>query len=670
MKVNALLDSGSDSTLVTKTIADKLKLEGKSQILTMSNAVCSSTKTISKLVNFHIFSPSHPSKIPISNEWVVENLDLPRFKINKNTIKKEWKHFQDPSIEVDNSKEISILIGADFPHLHLSRSVRIGKETEPIAILKPLGWVLMGGKGNGDCVNTNLLLNETGNLSRTVEQFWAMESYGTVSKGSVSLKPLQEQRALKHLENTVEYKNNRYTVRNLWKENQPSLPFSKSVALSRFSSLEKKFERDPEFANKYKETINEYVNKGHAVRLTQENSKNVTPITNYVPHHGVVNSNKPGKVRVVFDVAAQFQNTSLNKNLLKGPDYLNSLVGILLRFRRDNFAAMADIEQMYHQIKVKESDQDALRFVWRNTPEEEIDDHKMTVHIFGKIDLPCIANWVIKRTASDQSNKYPVNIINTIHEKFYMDDYLNCFSSEERAIDTIQKVISILSNGGFRLTKWLSNNKNILKSVPPTERSPKIVNLDLENIPVERALGIIWNPQRDMLRIKGVTKNVVLTKRGLLSFISSIYDPVGLIAPVTLEPKLIIQDLWRRQIDWDVQLPDDLKLRWTKWKQTLQFLEDVEIPRWYGFTNTEFGQVQLHIFADASQYGYGAVVYIRYLQQDFIHCSFVIGKSRLAPIQKKSTSIPRLELQAAVTTVRLKDTCIEELKMKVDNVYF
>ena len=407
---------------------------------------------------------------------------------------------------------------------------------------------------------------------------------------------------------TVEYKNNRYTVGNLWKENQPSLPFNKPLALSRFSSLERKFERNPEFANKYKETINEYVNKGHAVKLTQEDSKNVTPITNYVPHHGVVNSNKPGKVRVVFDAAAEFQNTSLNKNLLKGPDYLNSLVGILLRFRRDKFAVMADIEQMYHQIKVKESDQDALRFVWRNTPEEEIDDHKMTVHIFGKIDSPCIANWVIKRTASDQSNEYPVDIINTIHENFYMDDYLDCFSSEERAIDTIQKVISILSNGGFRLTKWLSNNKNILKSVPPTERSPKIVNLDLDNIPVERALGIIWDPQRDMLRIKGVTKNVALTKRGLLSFISLIYDPVGLIAPVTLEPRLIIQDLWRRQIDWDVQLPDDVKLRWTKWKQTLQFIEDVEIPRWYGFTNTEFGQIQLHIFADASQYAYGAVV--------------------------------------------------------------
>ena len=123
--------------------------------------------------------------------------------------------------------------------------------------------------------------------------------------------------------------------------------------------------------------------------------------------------------------------------------------------------------------------------------------------------------------------------------------------------------------------------------------------------------------------------------RGLLSFINLIYDPVRLIAPVTLEPKLIIQDLWRRQIDWDVQLSEDLKLRWTEWKDALQFLENIEVTRWYIFTNTEFGQVQLHIFADASQYPYGAVVYIHYLHHDFIHCSFVIGKSRLAPIQKK-----------------------------------
>ena len=84
-----------------------------------------------------------------------------------------------------------------------------------------------------------------------------------------------------------------------------------------------------------------YVSKSHAVKLTEEKSTNATPITNYVPHHGVVNINKPRKVRVVFDAAAEFQKNSLNKNLLKGSDYPS----------RDKFAVMTDIEQMYHHVK-------------------------------------------------------------------------------------------------------------------------------------------------------------------------------------------------------------------------------------------------------------------------------------------------------------------------------
>ena len=114
------------------------------------------------------------------------------------------------------------------------------------------------------------------------------------------------------------------------------------------------------------------------------------------------------------------------------------------------------------------------------------------------------------------------------------------------------KVISILPNGG-------SNNKKIVKSIPLTKCSSKIINLDLDNIPVEKVLGIIWDPQKDILRMKGVTKNVALTKTASLSFISSTYNPVGLITPAKLEPKLIIRDLWTRQIDLDVKLPEDLK---------------------------------------------------------------------------------------------------------------
>ena len=152
-----------------------------------------------------------------------------------------------------------------------------------------------GRKRDGDCVSTNLLLKETHNLPRKIEQFWATKSYGTDSKGNISLKFLQEQKALKHLKNTVECESNRYKVGNLWKKNQPSLPFDRPLALSRFSSLEKKFERNHEFSNKYQETINDYINKSYAVKLTQEKSKNVRSTTNYVPQHGIVNINNQEK---------------------------------------------------------------------------------------------------------------------------------------------------------------------------------------------------------------------------------------------------------------------------------------------------------------------------------------------------------------------------------------
>ena len=107
-------------------------------------------------------------------------------------------------------------------------------------------------------------------------------------------------------------------------------------------------------------------------------------MTNY----GVTNVNKPEKVGVVFDAAAQFDKTCLNEKLLKGPDYLNKLIGILLRFRREPYAVISDTEEMYHQIKVAENDQDALRFVWRDNTDKKIVDHMMKVNIFGKVDSP------------------------------------------------------------------------------------------------------------------------------------------------------------------------------------------------------------------------------------------------------------------------------------------
>ena len=190
----------------------------------------------------------------------------------------------------------------------------------------------MGGKSRKNYVRANFIVKETELLLNTVKTFWSLESYGTCQKDDVSALPLQEQKPLETLENTVQFLGNHYSVGLLWKENKPTLPYNKSLALSRFHSLEKKFRQHPEFFKKYKNTVNDYISKGHAVKLSPEEAKHRSPVPNYVPHHDVSNINRPGKARVVFDAAAKFDKVCLNEKLLKGPNYLNKLIGILLRF--------------------------------------------------------------------------------------------------------------------------------------------------------------------------------------------------------------------------------------------------------------------------------------------------------------------------------------------------
>ena len=148
--------------------------------------------------------------------------------------------------------------------------------------------------------------------------------------------------------------------------------------------------------------------------------------------------------------------------------------------------------------------------------------------------------------------------------------------TEYNAITTISNVRELLKSSGFNLTKFASNSNVILKSIPQSKLSPNLVNLDLDEMPVERTLGVLWDPSQDTLKIKAINKDVTETKRGILSFVSSIFDPLGIIAPVVLEPKLIIQELWRRNIDWDTPIPLDLSKKWKAWKEGLNNTEMIK----------------------------------------------------------------------------------------------
>ena len=240
-----------------------------------------------------------------------------------------------------------------------------------------------------------------------LKQFWQIESYGTSKENPVTL-PKTKQRAIEILNKTIcKEKSGHYSVRLLWKNENTKLPYNKEIAVLRLKSLENKFKKEPEFCQRYQQTIESYPKNGYAKKLNTKLYNKNNEIVNYIPHHGIKNVNKEGRIRVVFDAVVKCNNTSLNENLLKGLDYLSKLTSVFIKFRKEKFAVMGDMKEMYHQIFVSLKDRDALGFVWHKFSTDPIEDYRMSVHVFGKIDSPCIANWVFnnnkKKTAKDQT---------------------------------------------------------------------------------------------------------------------------------------------------------------------------------------------------------------------------------------------------------------------------
>ena len=284
---------------------------------------------------------------------------------------------------------------------------------------------------------------------------------------------------------------------------------------------------------------------GYFERRKATLTKQLKPFIIYVPHHAVSNINKPNKIRVLLDAAPEYQNSLLNKHFLKGPDLLNKLIAILLRFWNEEHCVMADIWQMFHQVFVISDDREVLRFIWRESEKEKFLEYVMNLHIFGKVHSLYVCNWSLKETALDNIGQFNEKVVKAVIDKFYMDDYLGSFDSLEEAISTSTGVWNILGNSGFELTKWSSNASQIIKTFPESELSPNHKNLDLIEPTIERVLGVLWNSEKDVIQIKVVQKPFQATKRKILSYVSSIFDPLGLLTPVLLRPKLIIQDLWR-----------------------------------------------------------------------------------------------------------------------------
>ena len=233
-------------------------------------------------------------------------------------------------------------------------------------------------------------------------------------------------------------------------------------------------------------------------------------------------------------------------------------------------------------------------------------EYRMVVHLFGSTSSPSCASFCLRKTALDNTGDFGHQVIETVLKNFYVDDCLKTVSMQLR-ID----LRHLLSRGGFRLTKWLWNDKDMLETIPKFERARSVLDLDLsnQNLPHKRTLGVQWNMDSDTFTFKVEPKHKPFTRRGILSMTSSVYDPLGLVSPVIVLAKKLLQDLCQQKIGWDDKIALEELTRWRSWISGLPKLSQVAIPR--HLKPADFSEVRschLHHFADASQVAYGAVI--------------------------------------------------------------
>ena len=293
------------------------------------------------------------------------------------------------------------------------------------------------------------------------------------------------------------------------------------------------------------------------------------------------------------------------------------------------------------------------------------------MYLFGAVCSPSCATYALMRTALDNADKFPKDAVNEVLRSFYVDDFLTSSEDDHSAVELARNVSAILASGGFRLTKWVCTSKNVLEA---TDDGATEINRDLEDSPTSRVLGVHWQVSNDRLTFRkkqNFPSNLLNTKRSLLSLVCTIFDPLGVLAPYIIRSRILVQSLWSAGLGWDEPIGDETLKIWSNWISKIDEIENLNLPRKYWPVDFIPSKTALHVFCDSSERAYAAVCYLRVESTSGqVHTSFIMSRSRVAPSGKKSISLPRLELQAAVLAVRLANTVQEEIDLKFESVQF
>ena len=343
----ALLDSGSTHSFCSEALREKLGVPGRHEKMRLTTLENYDTPIDTFAVTLQVTDMNDDNILVMKHV-----LTRPKFHVSSNCLvsQKEltrWPHLCDIPLPDIDAREAHLLIGQDNPLALTPKEVREGGPGTPYAVRTILGWTLNGPIGNGQTKNVASHFTETDNdLQRLVERFWKIDDIGS-NEPAMSI---SDQKVVSMWEQSLCIDEGHYSLDIPFKIRPPCLPDNKVIAEHRLSLLGRRLSRDSDMREKYVASMSDLLAKGYAEEVPEQELDRSDGAVWYLPHHPVVHPTKPGKVRIVFDCSAKYHGTSLNDNIYQGPDLTNQLLGVLLRFRQETIALMADIEGMFNQV--------------------------------------------------------------------------------------------------------------------------------------------------------------------------------------------------------------------------------------------------------------------------------------------------------------------------------
>ncbi|XP_036327163.1 uncharacterized protein LOC118739764 [Rhagoletis pomonella] len=643
LMARALLDSGSQLSFISERIAQLLRVKrnkvtteisGNGSMLTTSRysavieikSLHSGFAALTEVVIMPSISSSQPQK----------SIDIVAWSIPKNIA------LADDTF--NTSGPIDLLIGASlfFDILSVGQ-IKIGEEL-PILQKTQLGWIVAGAINSRSALSSSSLptavsLLESVNpptltqspLDESLERFWRLED---TARHQANSRTSPEEECEAHFrQNTTRCPlTNKFIVRLPFSEEPSVLGQSIDIAKRRFYAMEKRVLRDPVLKTEYSKFMHVYIELKHMTLVDPHEF--TAKVGTYIPHHCVKKmDSSTTKLRVVFDASCSTSNGRVLNSILRvGPNLQDDIVTILLRFRTHRYVLMADIAKMYRQIIVDPRDAKWQCILWRNTPNEPLATYQLQTVTYGTSCAPFLAVRCLQQLAHENMSAYPIGAPITLRD-FYVDNLMTGGA-------TIDEVNSIK-------TEFASNSDDIIVDVAAEDRE-QIVNVD--DKAYVKALGLKWSPRTDCFMFSYTPpghQSPKVTKRTILSQVASFFDPLGLLNPVMVKCKILMQQQWK------------LRLEWKGMCHQLSFIDGIQTPRFFVYD----ADTVIHAFADASSKAYDACTYAVNQSISGPCATLLCAKSRVAPT--KEITLPRLELCAATLLAELLHSVISIFAYKV-----